>query len=97
MGPLNLTETFKYLGEKQSFGHNDTKDSIDEVVRVIAEKATRLCQSRLNGKSIVNAWNSEIMGALGNYFSSLSCTRSYVQCTLEPMFKKLMARYYVTE
>ena len=91
--PLELTETYKYLGVRQSVGHNDTKGSIDDVVRVITEKATRLCQSKLNGKNIVNAWNSEIVGALGYYFSCLSCTRSYVQRTLEPMFKKIMARY----
>ena len=92
---LSMTETYKYLGVWQGVGHNDTKNDLANVTRVVTERTQQLCRSKLNGKNLVQAYNSEIVGALAYYFSSLSCTRSFVQRELEPMLKKLLKRFLI--
>ena len=93
--PLELTESYKYLGINQKIDHNYQDGMVEIVFEQAVQKAIKLCKSKLSGKKLVNAWNSEIVEALGYYFCALSCTRGYFQKVLEPALKRLMTRYLI--
>ena len=53
--PLELTESYKYLGINQKIGHNDQDGMVETVFEQVVQKAIKLCKPKLSGKNLVNA------------------------------------------